>query len=160
MKDYNSSQCKVGADGETLASGILTSTGYTYTHYADLEHQTSGIDGVLSKDGVNLMIDVKSDRNIGLSDNVLFELFEQWHTGIRPGWYYYSKADGIVFINQLTSQIFYLDLAVRDVVDDILADVEKYPNTFIARAKGEDGQTMVNLIVPKYFIDRYIQRLN
>ena len=158
MKDYNNAISQVGTAGETLVSGTLVDKGYAYEHFFDTERQVQGTDGVLTKDGVSLLVDVKSDQHVGYN-NILFELLEVTEADVKPGWYYYSKADAILFVNQTTKRIFLTDMSCRKIVDNVLSDAKYFPGVWISRDAGTEGQTMFNLIIPQQYLTKYITEL-
>ena len=160
-KQNNTPLHDYGFEMELTASGILVAKGYRYCGNKHKRVQENGIDGLLD-DGYNTStVDIKEDKHVGITNNVLFEFIEDKGYKQVLGWFLYSKAKYIVFINERTKRLFRLDLACRDDVWNIAADPNKFQGVWLDRHKSDknEGQIMLNVIIPVRYVSDYFTEL-
>ena len=97
---------KEGKQAEQIVKDYLTGRGYTVQDVsAEQDNYRNDIDFIVQKDGRTSKIEVKLDTRLAKTQNIAFEdAFylkdkELGRTEIKPGYYYYSQCDFLIFVS-------------------------------------------------------------
>ena len=91
-----------GKKGEQLINSLLTKSGYVVTDVSsDPDYWHKDIDFIATnpQSGRTAAIEVKYDSRIGTTGNFFIEIYNPRSQG-RKGWYYFTEADLIYYIDQ------------------------------------------------------------
>lgn len=145
---------EVGLFGEYIVEKELTARGwYVHNVSCEYEYQKKDIDIVAIKGDIKAEIEIKYDREMHKTGNLFIEIYQDLATE-RKGWYYYSEAEFLFYINE-TNGISY---CFR--MDDIRAYCELHREEVKTGVMHEDKLTRVGILLPLKDIQEYCKLNN
>lgn len=102
------------------------------------------IDFIIYKNHKEIYIEIKTDKNIGETGNLIFEDVIHWKTGDKNGWIHYCEADYIIVYDEIKNKFIILDW--KKIRPIILKCSRKITVTY----KNETGNAPATCIIFSY----------
>ena len=148
MDDYSGELKRNGKRAEVLINNYFVNKGFIVKDVSEQKtFQNSEIDLILyNKYGKDVKVEIKSDRHIKSNANIIVEMKRYYHNLNRfyDGWYKFSKADYIIYVNQVYKKIYIINFKHFKVAIQAYNNFFGIPSDTKVIMDGNDPKTTYN----------------
>lgn len=120
-----------GTVGEEKIRSYLLDKGFVVVDRSqDKEYQEKDIDFEYSEDNVNFTsVEVKSDRRMAETHNIVVEMAMHRQTGTYEGWYHKCEADVLCFYDEVNSIAYFINWPeLKQLIKDFTWSFSRFDN--------------------------------